>query len=325
LILEGEAIAPSNIAIVKYWGKRNSELNLPLNSSISISLDGIYAKTKVVFDSNFNEDKIIINGKELGIKEKQDYATKVLNIFRNIYGKKIYALVNSTTNFPESSVLASSAAGIAALVYAANSALNLNLTQKDLSIIARIGSGSACRSTVGGFAFWEKGVKDSGEDSFCYQIFPENYWEDLVDIIAIISTQKKKISSRLGMQTSVNSSTLMKCRLEFIERTIPEVINSIKEKNEKKFFELTMRHSNSMHAVILDSWPSFFYLNDKDLEIMRWIQDYGKAAYTFDAGQNAHIITLQQYADVVLDFLKSINVEKIIVSKVGHGPIVLHD
>jgi diphosphomevalonate decarboxylase len=325
LILEGEAIAPSNIAIVKYWGKRNSELNLPLNSSISISLDGIYAKTKVVFDSNFNEDKIIINGKELGIKEKQDYATKVLNIFRNIYGKKIYALVNSTTNFPESSGLASSAAGIAALVYAANSALNLNLTQKDLSIIARIGSGSACRSTVGGFAFWEKGVKDSGEDSFCYQIFPENYWEDLVDIIAIISTQKKKISSRLGMQTSVNSSTLMKCRLEFIERTIPEVINSIKEKNEKKFFELTMRHSNSMHAVILDSWPSFFYLNDKDLEIMRWIQDYGKAAYTFDAGQNAHIITLQQYADVVLDFLKSINVEKIIVSKVGHGPIVLHD
>ncbi|AWR95099.1 diphosphomevalonate decarboxylase [Acidianus brierleyi] len=325
MILEGEAIAPSNIAIVKYWGKRNSELNLPLNSSISISLDGIYAKTKVVFDSNFNEDKIIINGKELGIKEKQDYATKVLNIFRNIYGKKIYALVNSTTNFPESSGLASSAAGIAALVYAANSALNLNLTQKDLSIIARIGSGSACRSTVGGFAFWEKGVKDSGEDSFCYQIFPENYWEDLVDIIAIISTQKKKISSRLGMQTSVNSSTLMKCRLEFIERTIPEVINSIKEKNEKKFFELTMRHSNSMHAVILDSWPSFFYLNDKDLEIMRWIQDYGKAAYTFDAGQNAHIITLQQYADVVLDFLKSINVEKIIVSKVGHGPIVLHD
>lgn len=325
MILEGEAIAPSNIAIVKYWGKRNSELNLPLNSSISISLDGIYARTKLVFDNSFNEDKIIINGKELGIKEKQDYATKVLNIFRNIYGKKIYALVNSTTNFPESSGLASSAAGIAALVYAANSALNLNLSQKDLSIIARIGSGSACRSTVGGFVFWEKGIKDSGEDSFCYQIFPENYWEDLVDIIAIISTQKKKISSRLGMQTSVNSSALMKCRLEFIERTIPEVINSIKEKNEKKFFELTMRHSNSMHAVILDSWPSFFYLNDKDLEIMRWIQDYGKAAYTFDAGQNAHIITLRQYTDTIIDFLKSINVEKIIVSKVGHGPIVLHD
>ncbi len=324
MILEGEAIAPSNIAIVKYWGKRNSELNLPLNSSISISLDGIYARTKVIFDEKLTEDKVIVNGKELGPNEKEAYATKVLNIFRKIYGKKIYALVDSNTNFPEASGLASSAAGIAALVYAANSALSLNLPQRELSIIARIGSGSACRSTVGGFVYWEKGIKDSGEDSFCYQIFPENYWEDLVDIIAIVSSQKKKISSRLGMQTSVNSSELMRCRLDFVERTIPEVINSIKEKNEKKFFELIMRHSNSMHAIILDSWPSFFYLNDKDLEIMRWIQDYGKAAYTFDAGQNAHIITLKQYINPILDFLSSMNVEKTIISKVGHGPTVLH-
>lgn len=321
--LEGEAIAPSNIAIIKYWGKRNTELNLPLNSSLSISLDNLYARTKVVFSEEYSKDEVIINDKKLNEKETLNYAGRVLNIFRRIYGKNLFAKVTSETNFPPSSGLASSAAGIAALVYAANDALGLNLSQKDLSKIARIGSGSACRSTEGGFVAWEKGERSDGEDSFCYQIFPPNYWEDLVDIIVIISEEKKEISSREGMENTVKSSYLMKCRLEFIEKTFNEVVESIKKKDEKKFFELTMRHSNNMHAVILDSWPSFFYLNDVSLKIMRWIQDFGHAGYTFDAGPNPHIFTTKKYIQEIINFVQSLNLKYIITSP-GQGPKVLH-
>ncbi|BDC17156.1 diphosphomevalonate decarboxylase [Acidianus sp. HS-5] len=321
--LEGEAIAPSNIAIIKYWGKRNAELNLPLNSSLSISLDNLYARTKVIFSEEFSKDEIVINGKKLNEKETLNYAGRVLNIFRKINGKTLFSKVFSETNFPPSSGLASSAAGIAALVYAVNDALGLNLSQKELSKIARIGSGSACRSTEGGFVIWEKGERNDGEDSFCYQIFPPNYWGDLVDIIVIVSEEKKKISSREGMENSVKSSYLMKCRLEFIEETFNEIVESIKKRDEKKFFELTMRHSNSMHAVILDSWPSFFYLNDVSLKIMRWIQDFGHAGYTFDAGPNPHIFTTKKYMQEVINFIQNLNLKYIITSP-GQGPRVLH-
>lgn len=321
---EGEALAPSNIAIIKYWGKRNKELNLPLNSSISISLRDLYARTKVIFDSSLDKDIVIINGKILDEEETKDYAGKVLRLFREKYiGKNIHAKIISETNFPPSAGLASSAAGIAALVFAINDALSLGLNQRELSKIARIGSGSACRSTAGGFVVWEKGKRDDGEDSYCYQIFPETHWEDLVDIIALVSEKKKEISSRQGMETTVESSYLLKCRLEFIEKTFNDVVESIKNKDEKRFYELMMRHSNSMHAVILDSWPSFFYLNDLSFKIMRWVQDFGHAGYTFDAGPNPHIFTTKRHVNDVISFLESNNIRYIITGP-GQGPKVLH-
>ena len=321
--LEAEAIAPSNIAIVKYWGKRNEELNLPLNSSLSITLEGLEVRTKVIFDEEFDKDEVIINGERASPEEVEEYSGRVLRVFRKLYGKEIHAKVISTSNFPKSSGLASSAAGIAALVYAANHALGLGLSQKELSKIARIGSGSACRSTVGGFVLWTKGERDDGEDSYCYQLFPETHWKELVDIIPIISTSKKKVSSRKGMIRTAETSPLLKCRIEFVESTLKDVIDAIAKKDEKRFFYWTMRHSNNMHAVILDSWPSFFYLNDLSFKIMEWVQESGIAAYTFDAGPNPHIFTLENHVDEVLDFLKSLGITNYYVTRVGKGPRIV--
>jgi len=323
LTLEAEAVAPSNIAIVKYWGKRNEELNLPLNSSLSISLSGLEVRTKVTFSTELSKDEVYINGEKAKEEEVKEYSGRVLEIFRRFYGKRIYAKVESWSNFPKSAGLASSAAGIAALVFAVNEALGLGLSQKELSKIARIGSGSACRSTAGGFVLWEKGVRDDGEDSFCYQIFPEDHWPEVVDIIAIVSEKSKKISSREGMIITAKTSPLMKCRLSFIEETLPKVIDSIRRKDEKEFYYWLMRHSNNMHAVILDSWPSFFYLNDVSIKIMEWVQEFGNAGYTFDAGPNPHIFTTERYKDEVIEFLKSIGINKFIIAKVGGGPKVL--
>ncbi|MEM0373372.1 MAG: diphosphomevalonate decarboxylase [Sulfolobaceae archaeon] len=320
---EASAIASSNIAIIKYWGKRDDKLNLPLNDSLSITLDdNVSVKTKVIFSSEFTRDEVYINGRKLPDEEVEEYAGRVLRIFRKISGINVYAKVISYSNFPEGVGIASSAAGIAALTYAANDALNLNLSPKELSKIARIGSGSACRSMFGGFVVWKKGEREDGDDSYCYQLFPETHWPDLVDVIVIVSEKKKRISSRAGMKRSTETSELLKCRLKFIENSINDVINSIARRDEEKFFYWVMRHSNNMHAIILDSWPSFFYLNETSLEIINWIQEFGRAAYTFDAGPNPHILVTQKNLSEVLSYLDGKGL-KYIISKPGKGPRII--
>jgi diphosphomevalonate decarboxylase len=311
--------APSNIALIKYWGKRGDErLNLPLNSSLSITLDDqLSVITKI---SLSDKDLIIVNGKILSEEESKEYAGRVIEKFREISNKDFHVRIESYAKFPVNAGLASSAAGIAALTFGLNELLGLDLSLKELSKIARIGSGSACRSMFGGFVMWERGVRDDGEDSYCYQLFPSDHWRELVDIIVILSEEEKKISSRKGMIRTTQTSELLECRLKFIEKTMKELIDAIKNKDEKKFYYYVMRHSNNMHAVILDSWPSFFYLNDTSLKIMEWIQDFGKAAYTFDAGPNPHILTTENNVPEILNFLNTLNVKRVIISRVGEGP-----
>ncbi|MEM4884510.1 MAG: diphosphomevalonate decarboxylase [Saccharolobus sp.] len=311
--------APSNIALIKYWGKRGDErLNLPLNSSLSITLDDqLSVITKI---SLSDKDLIIVNGKILSEEESKEYAGRVIEKFREISNKDFHVRIESYAKFPVNAGLASSAAGIAALTFGLNELLGLDLSLKELSKIARIGSGSACRSMFGGFVMWERGVRDDGEDSYCYQLFPSDHWRELVDIIVILSEEEKKISSRKGMIRTTQTSELVECRLKFIEKTMKELIDAIKNKDEKKFYYYVMRHSNNMHAVILDSWPSFFYLNDTSLKIMEWIQDFGKAAYTFDAGPNPHILTTENNVPEILNFLNTLNVKRVIISRVGEGP-----
>ncbi|ADX83644.1 diphosphomevalonate decarboxylase [Saccharolobus islandicus] len=315
--------APSNIAVVKYWGKRGDErLNLPLNNSLSITLDDqLSVITKVTLS---DKNIVIVNERILPEDEMKEYAGRVLEAFKKIVGKEFNVKVESKAKFPVNAGLASSAAGIAALTFGLNELLELELKPEELSKIARVGSGSGCRSMFGGFVVWNKGLREDGEDSYCYQIFQHGHWSELVDIIPILSEKEKKISSRKGMIRSAETSELMECRLKFIEKTFNEVIEAIRNRDERKFYYLVMRHSNSMHAIILDSWPSFFYLNDTSIRIMEWIQEYGKAGYTFDAGPNPHIFTTERYVQDILEFLKSLEIKRIIVSKVGDGPKILN-
>ncbi|MGC9105865.1 MAG: diphosphomevalonate decarboxylase [Thermoprotei archaeon] len=313
--------APSNIAIVKYWGKREASLNLPLNSSFSVTLDALKVVTEVTVEDGPGKDELYINNEPVTGEEFEEYAGRVLKAFRRLYGD-FHATIKSVSNFPKSAGLASSAAGIAALVFALNEALGLDLPQRELSKIARIGSGSACRSTAGGFVLWEKGVREDGEDSVCYQVFPETHWPELVDVIGLVGKEKKKVSSRKGMMR-VSSSSLTECRLKFVEETLPKVIDAVKRRDEQEFYYWTMRHSNSMHAVILDSWPSTFYLNDVSLALMERVQDSGIAGYTFDAGPNPHVFTTEKHLDEVKEIMKEVGIREVVVSRVGQGPKVL--
>ncbi|CAH1763452.1 2355_t:CDS:2, partial [Entrophospora sp. SA101] len=203
----------------------------------------------------------------------------------------------SENNFPTAAGLASSASGFACL-------------------IARQGSGSACRSLFGGFVAWEMGSRDDGSDSCAKQIASEMDWPELEILVCVVSDAKKGTSSTEGMQTTVNTSTLLQHR---INQVVPERMNSmikaISNKDFNKFAELTMKDSNQFHAVCLDTFPPIFYLNDISRAIIQLITEYNnssgsgdgdvnyKAAYTFDAGPNAVIYTLKKHVPELINLI----------------------
>lgn len=315
-------VSPSNIALVKYWGKRDDNLNLPINSSLSITLDETVSVTSTLaFSRTAGKDTVTVNGKKLEDKEVREYAGRVMDRIRSIYGE-VYVSVLSSSDFPESAGLASSAAGVAAVAVGANAALGLGLTPKEVSMLARVGSGSACRSVFGGFVVWWKGYREDGQDSYCEQVFLPSHWPELVDVIAVLSAKKKPVSSRKGMERFVRTSWFKECRTRVCEEGVKEMIETIGRKDKERLFELIMRHSNNMHAAILDSWPPIVYLNSDSFKVMEWVLEEGVGAYTFDAGPNPHVITTAENAGKVEKFLKEIG-GTVITSKIGYGPKII--
>ena len=152
----GKARAHTNIAVIKYWGKEDESLIIPMNNSLSVTLDRFYTETKVTFDEQYTHDQLILNGKEVDAKETAKIQ-RYMDIIREKSHTQLHALIESENFVPTAAGLASSASAYAALAAACNEALDLELSTKELSKLARRGSGSACRSIFGGFAEWVKG------------------------------------------------------------------------------------------------------------------------------------------------------------------------
>ncbi|KAF9584356.1 diphosphomevalonate decarboxylase [Lunasporangiospora selenospora] len=306
-VFEATCSAPVNIAVVKYWGKRDTSLILPTNSSLSVTLsqDQLHSKTTIRASESFTEDQLWLNGKQESISSNKRLVaclreTRALRA--NIESKdeslpklahlKIH--ICSENNFPTAAGLASSASGYACLVFTLATLFDLRLNASELSIIARQGSGSACRSLFGGFVAWEMGQNDDGSDSKAVQIAPETHWPELEAMICVVSDAKKGTSSTEGMQLTVKTSPLLQHRIkEVVPRRMEDMIQAIKDRNFPRFADLTMQDSNQFHAVCLDTYPPIFYMNDISRAIIRIITEYNKsgvkAAYTYDAGPNAVI------------------------------------
>lgn len=326
------AVGTPNIALVKYWGKRDDKLILPANSSIGMTLDEqLNTRTSVVFSKKFKEDRVYINGalQDLNNSEIGERLI-VLNLVRDIAKDGRKALVVSKNSFPTSSGLASSASGLATLVYASSKALGLGLSPKELSMVARRGSGSASRSLMGGIVKWTRGTKADGSDSYAEQVATPDHWPELRDVVVIFTDSKKKISSRAGMKQTVQTGILYKSRLEYIEDAAKRLEYAVKKRDFEALGQITMRDAMNMHAVMLDTWPPIMYLDDNSKEAIYKItelnQSEGKivAAYTFDAGANANIITLNKYVGKVrkaFDGMES--VKSMLELKMGNGPGLL--
>ncbi|KAF6201934.1 hypothetical protein GE061_004330 [Apolygus lucorum] len=309
-------IAPVNIAVIKYWGKRDEKLILPLNDSLSatLSTEQMHAKTTVMISPNFTKDRIWLNGKEESFENPRLVAClrEIRKRATSKNGKNCELKVHicSENNFPTAAGLASSAAGYACLVYTLGKAFGV---EGDLTSIARQGSGSACRSLMGGFVRWMKGTQNDGSDSIAEQVFHENHWADMRVLILVVSDSRKKVSSTSGMQLSVKTSDLLKHRVQnVVPQRTKEMIQALESKCFHTFAELTMRDSSSFHAVCLDTYPPAVYMNDVSHSIVDFVHRYNKlkgsnkVAYTFDAGPNACLFLLEEDVPEVVGLIKAV-------------------
>lgn len=316
--------APVNIATLKYWGKRDTKLNLPTNSSISVTLDQNHLRTltTVATSQKYVASKLLLNGKEDSLNKPRLIA--VLLTLKNLRKElelkdpslpkfsEWNLLINSSNNFPTAAGLASSAAGLAAFVCAIAKLYELPQSASEISKIARQGSGSACRSLFGGFVAWEMGEQDDGSDSKAVEVAAKLHWPGIKAAILVVSDVKKDTSSTSGMQITVNTSDLFQERIkEVVPKRFIEMKEAILRKDFPKFAELTMKDSNSFHAVCLDSYPPIFYLNDTSRKIIKLVNTINEnagsliAAYTFDAGPNAVIYYEEENEEQILSVLKT--------------------
>lgn len=320
--MKATAIAPSNIAFTKYWGKKDEVLRLPENGSISMCLSDLLTTTTIEFLLDLKEDQITINGGvEAGEAER---VIKHLDRVRKMAGISERAKMVSNNNFPTGTGLSSSASGFAALSLAAAKAAGLDLSEKELSILARQGAGSACRSIPSGFVEWLDG--DTSETSYATQIFPPNHW-DIADVVAVVSEGKKEIPTSKG-HALAQSSPFMKTRLSHMKEKNETVKKLIGEKNFKDFGDLTEAEALELHAIMLTQKPHLIYWTPGTLQIMKLTSHWRAAGipvyFTVNTGQDIHLICEQENIDKVQAKLKELNfVKNIIVNTPGEGARLL--
>ncbi len=316
--MKSTAIANSNTAMIKYWGKYDEKLILPMNSNISMTVDSQNTTTTVEFSKELKEDAVLINGKEQDGKPRER-VSRHLDLIRNIAKIDLKAKVMSENNFPTAVGLASSASGFAALTLAACSAAGLELDKKQLSIISRQGSGSSCRSIYGGYVEWMKSEKS--EDSYAVQIADENHL-DIRDIAVVISTRKRKIPTREGMRLSMSTSPLYNARLKVVDESLKKVREAIKNKDFTTIGKTAEADCLMMHAVAMTTDPALIYWEPKTLEVMekvyQWRDEGLECYFTIDTGANMHIFCLPGSADEIVKRVKEIpGIMDVFVSKPG--------
>jgi diphosphomevalonate decarboxylase len=317
------AVAHPNIAFIKYWGNIDSSLRLPANGSISMTLAALETKTTVEFSENLPSDHVVINGAEA---KGQSYSrvTQHLDRIRTLSGLKMMADVTSQSNFPLSTGLASSASGFAALTLAASKAADLDLPLRDLSILARKASGSACRSIFGGFVEWYASKEDAG--SYAEQIMDQSYW-NLMDVIAIVREDEKEVSSTSGHAVA-DSSPLQNGRVQDTVRRLADCRQAILDRNFNRLALVVESDSNMMHSVMLTSTPPIHYWEPATITIMRnivkWRGEGLEVCYTIDAGPNVHCIcTAESALEIEKRLRKLSGVKRILTSGVGGSARVI--
>lgn len=313
------ARACSNIAFIKYWGNADHHLRLPVNSSLSMNLDGIITETYVRWDDTLASDVLILNQSPADTSALQR-VTSHLDIIRHRAGIGAKAYVESYNNFPTGAGIASSASAFAALTVAAAAGAGLSLSERELTTIARMGSGSASRSIPTGFVQWHKAA--THEDSFAESIAGGEHW-DLVDVIAIVSSDHKAVGSREGHH-SADTSDLQTARVAGAEERLRLCKRALFDQDFHTFAEVVEYDSNLMHAVMMTSRPPLFYWLPPTLTIMarvrEWREDGLHVCYTLDAGPNVHCLCLRQDVEQVRQGLSQINGVVDIRTAVPGGP-----
>lgn len=308
LINSVETRAHANIALIKYWGKQNELYKIPFQSSISFTVDKFYTDT-VITKSDYNYDELYINGK-VASSDETIRIQNFLNLFRKMYHQTTYFKINSTNHVPKAAGLASSSSAFASIALGLNVFCKLKLKDKDISKLARLGSGSASRSIYGNFAVWHHG--NSHDSSYSESL--DISWDELVMVVIMTDKRQKKISSSSAMKKSVNHISYANY-LQQSKKDFNDMLIALPTKDIKVVGSIMQRNSNLMHDTINQSGIDFY--NKKTYDIINKINNLDtsyNAFYTIDAGPNVKVLTLEKSLSKLL---KEFEDFEVIVCKKG--------
>lgn len=304
------AFAPTNIALCKYWGKRDSELNLPITGSLSISL-GDKGATTIISQSDQPHDIIILNN-DL-IADSSSFSKRLvafLNLFRGVHA--IYFKIDIHANIPIAAGLASSACGFASLVCALDKFFAWQLSAEHLSILARLGSGSAARSIFSGFVEWEEGIQDNGMDSYAKLL--KHTWPELCVGLLLVNKAEKKLSSREAMQRTIETSSLYSLWPDKVNHDLILTKQAIERKDFALLGKTAESNALTMHSMMLSAWPPISYCLPETITAMQkiWeLREQGIEIYfTQDAGPNLKLLFLASDEESVKANFPSIEIIK---------------
>jgi diphosphomevalonate decarboxylase len=320
------AKAHANIALVKYWGKRDEKLNLPAVGSISMTLDALTTTTIVQFADERESDFISIDNKPASPGE-QSRTSQFVDLFRNQSGIRRFLQIDSTNNFPTGAGLASSASGFAALTVALNELFNLNLSRRELSVYARMGSGSAARSIFGGFVEMHRGTREDGTDSFAEQLYPETYWP-LEMFVLVTSEAAKPIGSTEGMNLTAATSPFYPAWIHASEKDLAEMRDALRKKDFDKLGEIAEFSCFKMHGLALSANPAILYWNEDTVKLIHQIRSLRKQGHriylTMDAGPQVKVLCQPQDSTKLNPILSSLDgVQRVLHSTIGGDAKIL--
>ncbi|MBR4159323.1 MAG: diphosphomevalonate decarboxylase, partial [Spirochaetia bacterium] len=294
------AFAPANIALVKYWGKRDSQLNLPVTDSLSIDLGNLGTETTIEHSPD-GHDAVILNGNKLAQDDK--FAVKVINfvdLFRNAFNQTVTnqpaLTITTDNNIPTGAGVASSASGFAALTKALDQFFGLGLAGRELSLLANLGSGSASRSIFKGFVYRHAGTDPDGMDSYSE---PLPYtWPELKIGLVTVSAKAKRVSSREGMERTVATSPLYKKWPDQVKSDMAKMLSAIKAKDFELLGATAENNALAMHECMRAATLPLNYFEPETEAIISKVQKLrreGLPLYlTIDAGPNVKLLYLNK-------------------------------
>ena len=300
--------APSNIALCKYWGKRDQELNLPITSSFSVSLGDKGATTELSIAKE-SQDSVFVNGRNIDLASSfGKRLLKFFDLFR--INRDLCFAANIKTNIPIGAGLASSACGFASMVMALNALFKWKLQEHELSILARLGSGSASRSFWHGFVEWHAGERADGFDSYG-EVFTEK-WPELCIGLLIITDAEKEIGSREAMQRTIATSPLYAAWPLKVEQDLATLKRAIQLKDFQLLGKTAESNALTMHATMMSAWPPVFYALPETVSLMKKIWQLRQQGlmlfFTQDAGPNLKLIFLEKDVEVVLSQFPTVEI-----------------
>ena len=319
--MKATAVAPANIAFIKYWGKADPTTKIPSNNSVSMNLSEMTTTTTVEFSDRLDQDSVRFLGEDVVTDREIARVISALDAIRSAANTKKKARVVTKNSFPKATGIASSASGFASLAKASFAALSHPVEEKNLSRFCRTLSGTACRSIPDGITEWEKGA--DADTSFAHSLYPPEYW-DICDVVAIVSKTMKKVRSSDG-HALAHTSPFYNDRIKGIDAKVSALKKAMEKKDFSAFGTIIEEEALNMHAICLTSRPGLLYWEPQTAAVMKlvlFLREHHEieSYFTIDAGPSVHVICEGKNAAKVAEGLKAVpGVMQVVVNRPSKG------